>query len=93
MLSQTSNPQPPGPEHDRPWEADDAWPIGTFGEDYNVADAEGFRHGPWVRVYEDGGLYYVGEFRHGMPVNSQRPPQPRRSRRTYWPLIGSIPLR
>ena len=70
MLSQTSNPQPPGPEHDRPWEANDAWPIGTFGEDYNVADAEGFRHGPWVRVYEDGGLYYVGEFHHGMPVNS-----------------------
>jgi len=55
---------------DLPLNAENAWPSGTFGVDYNVADQEGFRHGPWVRVYPDGALYYSGTFDHGLPVGS-----------------------
>ena len=63
---QTSQPPP----FDRPLEAHNAWPSGTFGVDYNVTDDEGFRHGPWVRVYESGELYYAGTFDHGTPTGS-----------------------
>lgn len=55
---------------DRPLEAHNAWPSGTFGVDYNVTDDDGFRHGPWVRVYGSGELYYVGTFDHGTPTGS-----------------------
>ena len=58
------------PPFDRPLEAHNAWPSGTFGVDYNVTDDEGFRHGPWVRVYESGELYYAGTFDHGTPTGS-----------------------
>ena len=58
------------PQFDRPLEAHNAWPSGTFGVDYNVTDDEGFRHGPWVRVYGSGELYYAGIFDHGTPTGS-----------------------
>ena len=45
-----------------------AYPAGTFEVDYNLSDAEGFRHGLWIRVYDDGALYYRGLFEHGMPT-------------------------
>ena len=48
--------------------AKDAYPEGEFEVDYNLADPEGFRHGLWIRVYEDGALYYRGDFEHGVPV-------------------------
>ena len=69
-LAQPSSVIPQGQSYDRPLNAENAWPSGTFGVDYNVADPEGFRHGPWVRVYEDGALYYAGSFDHGTPVGS-----------------------
>ena len=59
--------QPAAP-FDKPIDASNAWPSGTFGEDYNLTDANGFRQGPWVRVYPNGELYYVGTFEHGQPV-------------------------
>ena len=59
-----------GHAYDRPLDAKNAWPDGTFGVDFNVADGEGLRHGPWVRVYEEGQLYYAGEFDHGTPVGN-----------------------
>ena len=45
--------------------ASEAYPAGTFEVDYNLADAEGYRHGTWIRVYDDGTLYYRGQFEHG----------------------------
>ena len=59
-----------GQAYDRPLNAENAWPSGTFGVDYNVPDSEGYRHGRWVRVYENGALYYAGSFDHGTPVGS-----------------------
>ena len=53
---------------DRPLNAENAWPEGEFGMDYNSVDERGFRHGRWVRVYPDGALYYTGEFMHGVPM-------------------------
>lgn len=42
-------------------------PEGEFGIDYNVTDAKGKRQGPWVRVYQDGSIYYLGQFSDGNP--------------------------
>jgi antitoxin component YwqK of YwqJK toxin-antitoxin module len=69
MLAFSAQGQTQGP-HDRPLDASNAWPSGTYGVDYNVPDAQGMRHGPWVRVYEDGALYYAGSFEHGVPNGS-----------------------
>lgn len=60
----------PDAVHDRPLDASNAWPEGHFGTDYNALDANGFRHGAWVRVYADGSLYYAGSFHHGQPAGS-----------------------
>ena len=65
-IGQTSQASP----FDRPLEAHNAWPSGTFGVEYNVTDDAGFRHGPWVRVYGSGELYYVGTFDHVTPTGS-----------------------
>ena len=70
LLAQPTGTSSQGPSFDRPLEAHNAWPAGTFGVDYNVVDAEGYRHGPWVRVYESGELYYAGSFDHGTPAGS-----------------------
>ena len=48
--------------------ANEAYPTGTYEVDYNMSDAEGYRHGLWIRVYDDGALYYRGLFEHGMPT-------------------------
>jgi len=48
--------------------ANEAYPTGTYEVDYNMSDAEGYRHGLWIRVYDDGSLYYRGLFEHGMPT-------------------------
>ena len=53
-----------------PLRADEAMTSGTPGVDYNLADDQGFRHGPWIRYYSDGSLYYSGWFEHGLPVGS-----------------------
>ena len=53
--------------HDRPLNAENAWPRGSYGVDHSTLDAEGMRHGMWVRVYGGGELYYRGEFDHGRP--------------------------
>ena len=55
---------------DLPRDASTAWPTGEPGVDYNLGDAQGLRHGPWVRVYGDGSLYYVGSYDHGTPTGS-----------------------
>ena len=70
MWAQPSDRAPQGQAYDRPLNAENAWPSGTFEVDYNLTDEAGFRHGKWVRVYGDGGLYYVGEYLHGTPVGS-----------------------
>ena len=60
--------QPAGfAEKMQPIHADKAWPAGKFEVDYNLADNQGYRHGIWIRVYDDGSLYYRGEFDHGQP--------------------------
>ena len=48
--------------------ANEAYPTGTYEVDYNMSDAEGYRHGLWIRVYDDGALYSRGLFEHGMPT-------------------------
>ena len=48
--------------------ASDAYPAGAYEVDYNLSDEEGYRHGLWIRVYDDGALYYRGLFEHGMPT-------------------------
>ena len=48
--------------------ANEAYPTGTYEVDYNMSDAEGYRHGLWIRVYDDGALYYRGLFEHGVPT-------------------------
>ena len=53
-----------------PLRAEEAMTSGTPGVDYNLADDQGFRHGPWIRYYSDGSLYYSGWFEHGLPVGS-----------------------
>ena len=70
MWAQPSDRAPQGQAYDRPLNAENAWPSGTFEVDYNLTDEAGFRHGKWVRVYGDGALYYVGEYLHGTPVGS-----------------------
>ena len=49
-------------------QARDAYPAGTYEVDYNLTDSEGYRHGLWIRVYDDGALYYRGLFEHGIPM-------------------------
>jgi antitoxin component YwqK of YwqJK toxin-antitoxin module len=43
--------------------AQPAWPpVGTAGKDFNVKDAKGKKQGLWYRTYQNGVLYYSGEF-------------------------------
>lgn len=44
------------------------FPEGEAGVDYNVVDAQGKRQGSWVRVYEDGTIYYLGQFKSDVPT-------------------------
>jgi antitoxin component YwqK of YwqJK toxin-antitoxin module len=41
-------------------------PEGEPGVDYNVENAQG-KQGEWIRVYEDGSLYYSGQFKNDKP--------------------------
>lgn len=45
-----------------------ALPEGQAGIDYNVLDAKGLKQGKWVRVYENGQLYYKGQFENNIPT-------------------------
>lgn len=45
-------------------------PDGTFGVDYNVSDEKQQKQGLWVRVYENGKLYYRGEFKDNEPIGT-----------------------
>jgi antitoxin component YwqK of YwqJK toxin-antitoxin module len=36
----------------------------------NQTDANGKRHGSWSKKYENGQVRYLGEFNHGIPVNT-----------------------
>lgn len=44
-----------------------ALPDGEAGVDYNVVDTNGRKQGNWVRVYENGQLYYKGQFENDVP--------------------------
>ena len=43
------------------------FPDGVAGKDYNVVDAKGSRQGSWVRVYDDGTIYYLGQYENNEP--------------------------
>lgn len=45
-------------------------PEGKAGVDYNLLDLQGKKHGTWVRTYEDGIIYYTGQFEHGTPTGT-----------------------
>lgn len=45
-------------------------PDGEMGLDYNAFDSNEERHGPWIRVWPNGKLYYEGQFNHGRPQGS-----------------------
>ena len=47
--------------------ATESKPTGDAGIDYNLSDKGGEKHGVWIRVYEEGALYYVGSFNSGKP--------------------------
>lgn len=49
--------------------AQQQWPKGEVGKDYNVKDARG-RQGLWIRVFADkpGVIYYRGQFKDDVPV-------------------------
>ena len=53
-----------------PNQGEEAIPSGKRGVDFNLTDEQGLRHGPWIRFYSDGPLYYSGWFEHGLPVGS-----------------------
>ncbi len=46
----------------------DTVPEGTYGVDYNVTDSQGRKQGKWVRVYENGSIYYAGQFKNSQPI-------------------------
>ena len=46
----------------------DSIPSGIYGTDYNVTDNAGKKQGRWMRVYEEGQVYYIGQFKDGTPV-------------------------
>ncbi len=43
-------------------------PSGTPGTDFNLLDGAGRKDGRWLRVYEDGSIYYSGSFDAGRPI-------------------------
>ncbi|MFT5921610.1 MAG: antitoxin component YwqK of YwqJK toxin-antitoxin module [Flavobacteriales bacterium] len=45
-----------------------AMPDGQAGVDYNRVDTQGLKQGNWVRVYENGKLYYKGLFENDVPL-------------------------
>jgi antitoxin component YwqK of YwqJK toxin-antitoxin module len=49
---------------------DPTMPEGKYGVDYNAVNADGLRTGPWIRVYEDGSMYYKGQFDSGSPTGT-----------------------
>lgn len=53
LLSLTMFSQPPMPE-------------GEPGKDYNVTGENG-KQGPWIRVHENGSIYYTGQFKNDKP--------------------------
>lgn len=70
-FAENTNAQPHDAQaFDLPRDASQAWPDGEYGVDFNVGDENGLRHGSWIRVYEDGSLYYVGHYNHGTPDGS-----------------------
>ncbi len=48
----------------------DSIPAGKYGVDYCITDASGMKQGYWLRVYESGALYYTGQFKNNMPVDT-----------------------
>ncbi len=46
----------------------DLWPKGEAGKDYNLNNASNQKDGPWIRVWPNGNLYYIGTFNAGIPV-------------------------
>lgn len=46
---------------------DPSMPKGEVGKDFNVTDAQGRKQGNWVRVYQDGTMYYKGTFKDDQP--------------------------
>ncbi len=45
-------------------------PKGEPGTDFNRTDGKGRKQGLWVKVYQNGSLYYKGEFRDGEPTGT-----------------------
>ncbi len=50
----------------------DSIPQGTFGKDYNITDSQGRKQGDWMRVFEAGSVYYLGQFKNDKPVGEFR---------------------
>jgi len=48
--------------------ADTSTVSGVPGEDYNLVNSSEEKDGLWIRVWENGSLYYTGEFSNGDPV-------------------------
>lgn len=49
---------------------DPSMPEGDFGVDYNAVDQDGLRTGPWIRVHQNGRMYYKGQFEAGTPTGT-----------------------
>lgn len=43
------------------------YPAGQAGIDFNVNNAKNNKEGKWIRVWPNGNLYYVGQFKDGKP--------------------------
>jgi len=43
------------------------YPAGQAGIDFNVNNAKNNKDGAWIRVWPNGNLYYVGQFKDGQP--------------------------
>lgn len=50
------------------WAQPPAFPEGEAGVDYNRTTSAGEKTGPWVRVYPDGSVYYLGQFEKDVPM-------------------------
>lgn len=46
------------------------YPAGQAGVDFNLNNAKNNKDGTWIRVWPNGNLYYVGQFKDGKPTGA-----------------------
>ena len=44
-----------------------SYPAGQAGVDFNLRNTKNNKDGKWIRVWPNGNLYYVGQFKDGIP--------------------------